>query len=468
MLKDNIFRAYDIRWIVGKEFDADWAYLIWRAYAAYLIRLKKSKSKLNIVIWRDGRLHSEMLQSAFIKGLIDSWVNVVNIWLAPSPLLYYSIHKWGFDGWVNVTASHNPKEYNWFKLQGAKSVSIFGEQIQEILQLIKKGDFESPTRKWEESFGAYFPQYMLEIKSILDKRGTWSLSQQRVVVDAWNGVCGPFASLIFGYLGYDTISMYCDIDGEFPNHPADPEDANTLKDLQARVIKEWAALWFAFDWDWDRLWLVDSEWKIYNADMILILLARDLFKRNPWATVVYELNITGVLAEIVEKCWGKAVMCKTGHSYVEHEMELTWALLGWENSGHLFFWEDYYGFDDAIYWALLVAHILLRTSNMKVGQLLADLPQTYSQQEKFVCPDETKFDAIAKIAKVLSKKYDVNPLDWVRLDFDDRSWVVIRASNTSPKIQLRVEARSLERSLDLKNEMIEVIEKALKSLKHLS
>lgn len=459
ILNKNIFRAYDIRWIYKKEFDLESSEIIWKAYWTQLIRTSKKSTQLEIVIWKDWRTHSEEVQNAFIKGVLSTWINVVNIWLSPSPLLYFSICFWDFDWWVNITASHNPKEYNWFKLQRKWAESIFWDEIQEIVWLIDKKDFEK--WKWKETFWTFFPEYMLKMKELeaknLEEKDL--KIKKKIVIDWWNWVAGPFASNIFRNLWYEVVELFCEIDWDFPNHPANPEDESTLKDLIEKVKEVNADLWIAFDWDWDRLWVVDQNWKIYNADKLLMLFSRDLLERKKWETIIYELNITSLLKEEVEEMWWKAIMCKTWHSFVEHSMKENKALLWWENSGHLFFAEDYYWFDDAMLAWVLVAKIIFKKKKSSLKKEFKWLPRIFSFWEKFEASDEKKFEIIEKIAEKLEKKYEVNRLDWARIELENFWWLVIRASNTSPKFQLKIETRSEKQMEKIKKEILKIIEK---------
>lgn len=458
ILNKNIFRAYDIRWIYKQDFDLESSEKIWKAYWTQVIRTSKNK-KFKVVIWRDWRTHSEEVQNAFIKWVLSTWIDVVNIWLSPSPLLYFSICYWKFDGWVNITASHNPKEYNWFKLQRDWAESIFWDEIQEIYKLIEKNDFEK--WKWKEEFWTFFPEYINKLKEIeKENLNTEDLKiKKKIVVDWWNWVAGPFATNLFRYLWYEVVELFCNIDWEFPNHPADPEDETTLKDLIEKVKEEKADIWIAFDWDWDRLWVVDENWKTYNADKLLILFSRDLLKRKKWETVVYELNITSLLKEEVEKLWWKAVMCKTGHSFVEHAMKENKALIWWENSWHLFFAENYYWFDDALLATVMVWKIIFKKDKTSLKKEFESLPKTFEFAKKFETTDDKKFEIVEKIAKELEKKYEVNRLDWARVEFENFWWLVLRASNTSPKFQLRIETRTKKQMDEIKKEILAIVEK---------
>lgn len=457
ILNKTIFRAYDIRWIYWKDFDLEWAEQIGKWYWTILINKNKNKKNLKIVVWRDWRTHSEEIQKAFIKWVQSTWIEITNIWLSPSPLLYFSICKWEFDWWVNITASHNPKEYNWFKLQWTNSTSIFGDEIQELYNLCKNNNFIVWKIK-EEKFWSYFVDYMNKIKSI-----TWNKknNKNKIVIDAWNGVAWPFSVLLLKYLWYEVIELYCNIDGTFPNHQADPEQENTLEDLKNKVKSEWANLWIAFDWDWDRLWIVDNEWINYNADKLLILFARDLLAKKPNSTVVYELNVTSLLKEEVEKLWWKAIMSKTWHSYVEHSMKENKALLAWENSWHLFFADNYYWFDDALLASAIACKILLRDNNIKIKDHFSNLSKTFEYTEKWTVKEENKFKIIENISKNLGKKYKINHLDWIRVEFENHWWLVLRASNTSPKIQLKIESRSKEQLNEIKKIILKTIKDEL-------
>ncbi len=458
MLFDHIFRAYDIRGIYQEDLNEDTARLIGKGYGTYLIRNNpppnsplKRRRTLEVVVGRDNRTHGESLQAALIEGIRSTGINVTNVGLAISPLLYFSICEGDFDGGINVTASHNPKEFNGFKLQGRMAHSICGDKIQEILKIIKKEDFEE--FKEEEGTlaeGNFLTEYANKISSIASIE-----NKPKIVIDAGNGVAGKFAPALFDLLGCEVVPLYCESDGTFPNHQPDPEVEENLKDLKAKVLAEKADFGVAFDGDGDRTGIVDSEGNHYPADLLILLLARDILSRHPNTSVVYDLKATEVLKEEVIKFGGKPVMSPTGHSFVEELMTETGALLGGELSGHIFIAENYYGFDDAFLAAAKILEIITK-SGKPLKEHLADLPQTYNTPEiKLGCAEEHKFRTVDKITKHFVNKYECLTIDGVRIDFGEGAWGICRASNTSPKLTLRFEAKSPERLEKIKEEVLE-------------
>lgn len=454
MLFDHIFRAYDIRGIYQEDLNETTAELIGKGYGTYLIRqntpsnspLERGRN-LEVVVGRDNRTHGESLQSALIEGIRSTGINVTNVGLAISPLLYFSICQGDFDGGINVTASHNPKEFNGFKLQGKMAHSICGDKIQEILEIIKKEDFETGQGSLSEN--SFFEDYLKKIKSISSISGN-----PKVVIDAGNGVAGKFAPELFELLGCEVIPLFCELDGTFPNHEPDPEVEANLKDLKSKVLSEKADFGIAFDGDGDRTGVVDNEGNHYPADLLILLLARDILGRHPDTSVVYDLKATEVLKEEVIKYGGKPVMSPTGHSFVEELMTETGALLGGELSGHIFIAENYYGFDDAFLAAAKILEIITK-SNKPLKEHFADLPKTYNTPEiKLGCAEEVKFAVVDKITKHFVDKYECLTIDGVRIDFGNGAWGIVRASNTSPKLTLRFEAKSEEKLEEIKEEVL--------------
>ncbi len=450
MIKDHIFRAYDIRGVVGEDFDEEGANLIGKAYASYLLR--NNNLPLTIVVGRDGRTHSPVLQKAFIEGVRDCGINVVDIGLATSPLLNFSVCFGEFDGGVNITASHNPKEFNGFKLQSKGAHAIFGDQIQEIKEIVKNGDYYLSERQGEMEEKSFAQDWIKKIASLVKIEG-----QPKVVVDCGNGVAGAFAGSFFQEIGVEIVPLYCNVDGDFPNHEANPEEEKNLQDLKKAVKKENAIMGIAFDGDGDRVGIIDENGEYYAADLLLLLLARELLRKKHGATVVYDLKATQVLADEIEKLGGKAIPCKTGHSYIENKMLETGALLGGEVSGHMFFADDYYGFDDAF---LAGAKLLEIVANKKtpLKQHFEDLPKTFVTPEiKVKIAEEHKFEIMQKIVDFFAQKYRDKALtiDGVKVDFEDGAWGIVRASNTSPYLTLRFEARSNEKLMEIQNEFYE-------------
>jgi phosphomannomutase/phosphoglucomutase len=450
MLSQHIFRAYDIRGIAGTDFDESGAEKIGRAYITYLIR-NDGIPKPNICVGRDGRISGESMQQAFIRGAVSAGAKVTDIGLSPSPLLFFSICEGGFHGGVNITASHNPKQYNGFKLQRNDAHAICGDEIQEIWNICQNEDFETGNGSTTQK--DFIREYFQKIESIVDIP-----TRPKIVIDAGNGVAGAFAPELYTRLGCEVIPLYCEVDGNFPNHDADPEVEENLTDLKKTVLKTGADLGVAFDGDGDRVGFVDAEGKAYPSDLILLLLSRDLLTRHPNAKVVIDLKATQILFEDISKRGGEGVMVKTGHSFVEEKMREVGALLGGEVSGHLFFGENYYGFDDALLAGAKVIEILQK-SQKPLKEHFAELPQVYNTPEiKVVCPEQHKFIVIERLVEHFVAKYGEEnclTIDGVRIDFGDGAWGIVRASNTSPKITLRFEARTAEKMEEIKNIVLE-------------
>ncbi len=444
MLTSHIFRAYDIRGIYKADFDATGAELIGKGYGTYLRKLY-GNGKLTIVLGRDGRNAGAILEEGFIEGVLSTGINVVQIGMIPSPLLYFAICDGGFDGGVAITASHNPKEYNGFKLQKREAHAICGDQIQEILQIIEKEDFFVSSEEGDVRKQDFANSYFEKVATLanIDVSG----GSPKMVIDAGNGIMGNYAPEFFRNVGCEVIELFCDVDGSFPNHEADPEREENLQDLKQKVLEIKADFGLAFDGDGDRVGLLDSEGNHYSADLLLLLLSRDLLSRNPGASIVFDLKSTDVLREEIERLGGKALMCKTGHSFVEKMMEESGSLLGGEVSGHLFFAENYYGVDDALLASYKLISILWN-SQKSVREHLSNLPKTFVTPEiKVKISEEKKFEIMDQIIEHFVAEYpDALTIDGVRIDFEeDGAWGIVRASNTSPYLTTRFEARSQEK-----------------------
>ena len=451
MLSPNIFRAYDIRGIVDKEFDEEGARLIGKAYGTYLIRTSKKKNTpFRICIGRDGRTHGERLTNACIQGILSTGIDVVDMGMIPSPLVYFAICAETFDGGVVVTASHNPKEFNGFKLQRDHAHAICGEELQEIRQLIEQNDFE--TGEGSLSSDDIQQRYEQKICSMFQAphKGT-------IVIDAGNGITGPSAPSLFRKLGYKVIELFCEVDGDFPNHPADPEEKENLQDLQKAVKEHQADFGLAFDGDGDRLGVVDRTGWIVPIDFLILTLAQDALSRNPGATIIHDLKASLILPDEIRNKGGIPQMAKVGHSFIEEKMRETGAIFGGEVSGHLFFAEDSFGFDDALLAGARFLDTVLQ-KNMDIQKEYEALPKTYKTSDyKFACPDEKKFDLIEQLADKFKETYPISRLDGVRIDYGEGDWAVIRASNTSPKINFQAEARTPEKRSEIEKEVFAIL-----------
>ncbi len=455
MLNPNIFRAYDIRGIAHipktskkPDLTPQNMELIGRAAGSYLKQLHGK----NLVLGRDCRLSNPQLSDAFIKGLLSTGCNVTDMGMIPTPLMYWAVCHYDFNGGACITASHNPKEYNGVKLVGEKAHSICGEDLQEVYQKAIKGDFEKGDGVYKKA--DLFNEYMHHISELINLKRSL-----KVIVDAGNGATGPYVKEFFEKLGCEVITLYSTPDGAFPNHPANPEEIENMQDLINAVQKHKADIGIAFDGDGDRVGVVDENGKHYNADWLLILLARDLLRRKKGAKIVFDVKVSQLLIEDIKKHGGEPVMCKTGHSFIERKMHEIGAPLGGEISGHMFFSENYYGFDDAFLAAAKILEIL-SGSDKAFSAHFSDLHPTICTPElKSACPDDLKFEIVERISTNFVNKYDCITIDGVRVNFDESSWGAVRCSNTSPNLTIRFESPSKERLYEIMQIMLRELEK---------
>ncbi len=460
LIDPNIFRAYDIRGKAGTQVSEEACTLIGRAFGEEVVK-RSGNPKPTIVVGRDARLSSPDLLKAFIEGLHIANCRVLSIGETPSPVNYFTICRLKADGGAHITASHNPGSDNGIKLQLKDAEAFAGEDLQMLREKIER--MEVANCKLQSSEGktidAITP-YLEHLKKMFGNIGVG----MTVVIDCGNGVAGPVYVQALKNAGCKVIELYTEPDGNFPNHPADPSKHSTLKDLQATVLKEKAHLGLAFDGDGDRLGIVDEQGIIRTADEILLLLARDHLTRHSGAPVIFTVSNSSILDTEIRKYGGKPVMCKVGHSFVEHAMREHGALLGGEQSGHFFCGEDYYGFDDALVAALRILNIYSAICNLQpfdglragsatpqtFSSLFSDFPKVFQSPElRPHCPDDRKGEIIAAITAHFSKHYPVNTLDGVRIDFGEGAWAGIRQSNTSPCISMCMEARSPEKLIEV-------------------
>jgi phosphomannomutase/phosphoglucomutase len=461
-----IFRAYDIRGIASAEnshaqgaeqqtpdLTPETIYLIGRGTGTYMLRTFNTR---NMMVGRDNRLHGPALQKAFIEGVLSTGVDVIDVGLSTSPLLYYSVCKFNTDSGVNITASHNPKEYNGVKIVGRSAHSVCGDELQKILELIQNGDFETGSGKLstkEDNFEVYLKDISARIKP---KR------KLKVVIDAGNGTAGKFAPDLLRAIGCDITELYCDLDGNYPNHEANPEEEKNMLDLAALVRSQKADFGIGFDGDGDRVGIVDENGKHYSADYLLILLARELLAVKPGSQVVFDVKVSRILIDEIERLGGIPVMSKTGHSFIEARMHELNAPLAGEISGHMFFGKDfynYYGFDDATFAACKIVE-LIATSDKTFSQHFEDLPKMETTPEfKAHCPDDKKFQIVKELTDHFTRLHKCVTIDGVRVNFDDTAWGAVRCSNTSPNLTLRFEAQSKEKLNQIQAEMVDQLKK---------
>ncbi len=464
-----IFRAYDIRGIAmaapasassnpntvrqTPDLTAETAGLIGRGTGSYLKRKYGAK---NMIVGRDNRLHSESLQKAFIEGVLSTGIDVTDVGLSTSPLIYYSVCRFGMDSGVNITASHNPKQYNGVKIVGRDAHSVCGDELQEILKLILNNDFEKGGGVLSVKADC-FEIYLDDIKKRI------RLARPlKIAVDAGNGTAGKFAPHLLRAIGCEVIELFCDLDGNFPNHEANPEEEKNMRDLAAAVLKNKADLGIGFDGDGDRVGIVDENGKHYSADYLLILLARELLTNKPHGQIVFDVKVSRILIDEISRLGGIPVMSKTGHSFIEARMHELGAPLAGEISGHLFFGKDfynYYGFDDAFLAACKIVEILSKSSQ-PFSQQFTGLPKMETTPEfKAHCPDERKFGIVKNLTDHFTKTHDCVTIDGVRVNFDENSWGAVRCSNTSPNLTLRFEAPTRKRLNEIQKIMVDELKK---------
>ena len=438
-----IFREYDIRGVAGKDLTEEVATAVGGAYAAFLIE-KGVKGAL--AIGRDNRPSGEGLHRALVAGLLASGVDVVDIGIVPTPLAYWSQHNLDVVGGIQITGSHNPPEYNGFKL-GLATSSIYGADIQHIYELAVAGKF--PRGKGTLRHEQVIDRYVDDITAHVGK-----LSRDlKFILDCGNGAGSLVAPRLFPKLGIKPRFLFCESDGTFPNHHPDPTVPKNVEDLIAAVKREHADIGIAFDGDADRIGVIDNTGEIIWGDYILIIYARDVLARTgKGQAIVFDVKASQALPEAIEKAGGIPIMWKTGHSVIEEKMHETHAPVAGEMSGHMFFAEGFYGFDDALYGAARLLRIVA-DSGKSVRDLLADIPRFVSTPEIRVdCPDDKKFGIVEEAKKYFSAKYEVITVDGARVLFGD-GWGLIRASNTQPVLVMRFEARTKEQLERIQSEM---------------
>jgi phosphomannomutase / phosphoglucomutase len=442
-LSRAIFREYDIRGIAGKDLTEEAARLVAGAFATFL---QEKGVKGALAVGRDNRPSGEKLHPALVGALLASGVDVVDIGIVPTPLAYWSQHNLDVVGGIQITGSHNPPEYNGFKL-GLGTTSIYGADIQHLYDLAVAGKF--PRGKGSVRKEAIIDRYVTDIAN---RVGTLSRNL-KVVIDCGNGAGALVAPKLFPKLGVKPRCLFCESDGTFPNHHPDPTVPKNVEALIAAVKKDRADIGIAFDGDADRIGVIDNDGEIIWGDYLLIIYARDVLARTgKGQAIVFDVKASQALSEAVEKAGGIAVMWKTGHSLIEEKMHETHAPVGGEMSGHMFFSEGFYGFDDALYGAARLLHIVA-DSGKTVSDLLADVPRFVSTPEiRVECPDDKKFGIVEEAKKYFAAKYKVITVDGVRVLFGD-GWGLIRASNTQPVLVMRFEARTKEQLEKIQSEM---------------
>jgi phosphomannomutase/phosphoglucomutase len=460
MFNDKIFREYDIRGVVGKDLDEHFAFSLGQAFAVLL--KMKNPSAQRISVGRDARISSQALAESIIKGITSGGINTYDIGLCATPLQYFSLYHLDLDGGIMVTGSHNPPDYNGFKLSVGKE-TIFGAEIQrvkDIINNIKQVSIPVPGKVESYDIIAAYNDFMLKRFSYLSGKDYRRL---KVVVDAGNGTAGIVAPQLLEAMGCDVIPLYCEPDGRFPNHHPDPTVVEYIQDLIRITKEEKADFGVGYDGDADRIGIVDSSGDIIWGDQIMIVLSRDILKRVPGATVIGDVKCSQLLFDDIARHGGKPIMWKTGHSLVKDKMRKEGALLAGEFSGHIFIGDGYFGYDDAIYTTLRLVEIM-KISGLGMDELLSDiLRMHYTPEIRLECREEEKLDIVEQLVQQckqyalsgnstvpIKKIYDI---DGARIVFE-KGWGLVRSSNTQPVIVMRFEAEDAE-SLTLYRDFLE-------------
>jgi len=451
-IKPEIFREYDIRGIVDKDLTQDTVELLGKGIGTYFRRNKRKE----VALGRDCRLSSPDFSEALSRGLLSTGCQIIDLGVIPTPLLYFTMYNKKMEAGVIITGSHNPPEYNGFKMMVGEE-TLYGEAIQDIFTIIKDNDFIE-----EESTSKKIYNIIPEYKDFVEKNIRLE-KKLKVVVDAGNGTAGVIACPILKKLGCEVIELYCEMDGNFPNHHPDPTLPEALEDLIKEVTKSKAHLGVAYDGDGDRIGIIDDEGHIIWGDLLMVLFARDILSSNPGAPIISEVKASKVLYDEIEKLGGRPIMWKTGHSLIKKKIKEEKALLAGEMSGHIFFADRYFGFDDAIYSSARLLELLSK-SEKTLSQMLSDLPRTYYTPEiRVYASDEVKFKIVEEVKKELSQKYPIIDIDGVRAIFP-QGWGLVRASNTQEVLVLRFEGDTEEALKAIEKEVKQAVENAIKRL----
>lgn len=456
-----IFREYDIRGIAERDISAEFAERLGLAYARFIGQRKPvaGRKRLTVAVGRDCRLTSDSYATALAEGMRQGGLDVIRLGVCPTPLTYFSVFNLDLDGAIMVTGSHNPADYNGFKICVGRD-TLHGHQIQEMKHVMLDETLAPAADRGSLSDFDVIPAYIDH--TVKNAR---PLKRKKIVLDAGNGTASTVAPELFKRLGAEVIPLFCELDGRFPNHHPDPTVVENLRALIDTVKKEKADFGIAFDGDSDRIGLVDEKGRVIFGDELMVMYARDILKDLPGATIIAEVKSSNRLFDDIAARGGKPLMWKTGHSLIKSKMKETKAALAGEMSGHIFFADRYFGFDDAIY-AAVRAYEIASTASGPVSSILADLPPSFSTPEiRVECVEEQKFQLVEETKKRLKNGHDINDIDGVRVDFGD-GWGLLRASNTQPVLVLRFEAVSEKRLKELRLKFETALADAAKSIGH--
>ena len=433
-IPSNIFREYDIRGNADKELTDETVRLIGRAYATWLIRAGVNSG---VTVGGDARLSTPRIKSAIIEGILSAGLDVIDVGLVTTPMLYWSLIRFNFDGGVMITGSHNPPDMNGLKLCFERG-TLWGSEVMNIHTIAESGNFESGHGKLTHS--DINDEYL---KMLVSKFTLPFTKKFKVVCDSGNGAAGITARKFFEMLGCDCVSLYDEPDGHFPNHHPDPQKRENLKALIERVKSEGADVGFAYDGDADRIGVVDDKGNVIFGDRLMTLYWKEILGTHKGAAVLVEPKCSMVLPELAEKLGGRPIFWKSGHSLIKAKMRELGALFAGEYSGHMFFADEFFGHDDAFYASGRLLRIMSERRE-SLSRLMMSIPVYPSTEEiRIPCPDDEKFQITERIAQKVREKYECSDIDGVRINYPD-GWGLIRASNTQPVMVVRCEGKTQE------------------------
>ncbi|HEY8464398.1 MAG TPA: phosphomannomutase/phosphoglucomutase [Bacillota bacterium] len=445
-IHESIFRQYDIRGIYPDDLDINDAELIGKAFGTFI----KRKGETEAIVGRDNRKSSPTLFNNLVKGLLETGINVKDIGVVVTPIFYYSTYLFQIKSGIMITASHNPANYNGFKVQ-YDGRTLYGEELQQLLKLIQSNDFE----KGEGKLTPLSPvnDYIRMITEKIKLSGRCL----KVVVDCGNGTAGLFAPRLLKELNCEVIPIYCDSNPDFPNHFPDPTKPENLTDLIKTVKANRADLGVSFDGDGDRIGVVDNHTNIIWGDLLMILFWREILPKYPGTPAIVEVKCSETLVDEIKRLGGKPFFYKTGHSLIKAKMKELNAVFTGEMSGHMFFADEYFGFDDALYTCARLLRILSE-NNKPLSELLADVPKTYATPEiRVECSEkEKRFYVEQATSYFKALGHPIIDIDGIRVRFED-GWGLVRASNTGPELIVRCEAKTPEGLERIKKELAKSI-----------
>jgi len=446
-MKLEIFREYDLRGVWGADFDANDVETIGRGFGTYL----QQRGGRVVLVGRDGRLSSPEIREALVAGLLQTGLKVMDLGVCPTPILYFALRRLKADGGLMITASHNPPDYNGFKICVGPD-NIYGREIQEFRRFLEAGRFATGKGSLEEidMIGPY-REFLLDNLKVS--------RPVRAAADAGNATAGIVAGPIFQALGCPVNELFFDLDGRFPHHEPDPTVPENMKILAETVVGQGLELGLGFDGDGDRLGVVDEKGRLIHGDRLLLIFAREVLKDHPGGKIIGEVKCSHLMYNDIRARGGRAIMWRAGHSLIKQKLREEKAVLAGEMSGHYCFADRYFGFDDAVYAAGRLLEIVARKKE-PLSQYLADLPPTVSTPEiRWPCPEEHKFRLVEMVKEELRRDHEIIDLDGVRVVFPD-GWGLLRASNTGPILVLRFEAESEARLEEIRHLVEGTLERA--------